>query len=173
MDDRKLEQDEQRRISQLESAKAEVERDVTSQVVGRATTQASPADARRLDAVADRMHDRAVREVVDTDREVERARGAARGSQVVDYLFYVVYAFLGMRLLQALMAANRSSGFVQFVHSVSDPLYAPFRGIVPSPSAEGGYTLALPIIVALVAYMLLHAGINGLLRMMAHRKTAI
>jgi hypothetical protein len=31
----------------------------------------------------------------------------------------------------------------------------------------------LPIVVALIAYMLLHLAINGLLRMVAHRKTAI
>ncbi|MEJ7709623.1 MAG: YggT family protein [Pyrinomonadaceae bacterium] len=71
------------------------------------------------------------------------------------------------------MAARSSAGFVQFVRSVTDPLYAPFRGIVASPTAEGGYTLALPIIVAIIVYALLHAGINGLLRLLAHRKTEI
>src|SRR6266498_3500203 len=48
--------------------------------------------------------------------------------------------------------------------------YAPFRGIVASPSAEG-HTLALPIVVALIVYVLLHLGINRLLRLLAHRKT--
>jgi uncharacterized protein YggT (Ycf19 family) len=172
MEDRNLEADEQRRIRQHEAVKAELERDVTDQVVGRAAVQ-TPNDGAQLNAVADRMHSRAVNEVVDTERDLDRARGAARGSQVVDYLFWVIYAFLGLRALLALMAANRSSGFVQFVNTVSEPLYAPFRNIVPSPSAEGGYTLALPIVVALVAYALLHAAINGLLRMAAHRKTAV
>lgn len=173
MQDDKLAAEEARRVAQHEAMKAQVERDVTENVVGRASVAATPADARRIDAVATEMRTRAVNETVATEREVDRARGAARGSQVLDYLFYVIYAFLGMRLLLNLMAANSSSGFVQFINSVTNPLYAPFRGIVPSPTAEGGYTLALPIVIALVAYMLLHAGINGLLRMMAHRKTAI
>lgn len=173
MQDDRLAADEARRIAQHEAVKAEVERDVTEQIVGRATTDTSRADIGRVDAVAADMRRRAVDEAVQSEREVDRARGAARGSQVVDYLFYVIYAFLGMRLLLSLMAANQSSGFVEFVNAVTNPLYAPFRGIVPSPQAEGGYTLALPIVIALVAYMLLHAAINGLLRMAAHRKTAV
>jgi uncharacterized protein YggT (Ycf19 family) len=173
MQDDRLAADEARRISQHEAAKAQVERDVTNEIVGRATTQDTPADRARLNHVAGALHERAVDEAVETERELDRARGAARGSQVLDYVFYVIYAFLGMRLLLELMNANEGAGFVQFVHAVTDPLYAPFRGIVPSLSAEGGFTLALPLVVALVAYMLLHAGINGGLRMMAHRKTHI
>ena len=173
MQDERLAADEARRIAQHDAVKAEVERDVTNRIVDRATTDTAPTDARRLDAVATNMRSRAVEEAVQSEHEVVRARGAARGSQVVDYLFYVVYAFLGMRLLLSLMAANQSSGFVEFVNTVTNPLYAPFRGIVPSPQAEGGYTLALPIIIALVAYMLLHAAINGLLRMATHRKTTV
>ncbi|HMJ08076.1 MAG TPA: hypothetical protein VK468_03670, partial [Pyrinomonadaceae bacterium] len=61
----------------------------------------------------------------------------------------------------------------QFIKSLTDPFYAPFRGLVPSPSTSEGFTLALPIIVALVVYMLLHLAINGLLRIFAHRKTSV
>jgi len=66
-----------------------------------------------------------------------------------------------------------SNGFVQFIDAVTNPFYAPFRGIVGSPTAEGGYTLVIPIIIAIIVYALLHAAINGLLRMLVHRKTAI
>jgi hypothetical protein len=45
--------------------------------------------------------------------------------------------------------------------------------VMPSPSTAEGFTLALPIIVAIVVYMLLHLAVNGLLRMLAHRKTQI
>jgi hypothetical protein len=62
---------------------------------------------------------------------------------------------------------------VRFIVAVTNPFYLPFRGIVASPSTDQGHTLLLPIVVALIAYMLLHLAINGLLRMMAHRKTAI
>jgi uncharacterized protein YggT (Ycf19 family) len=73
----------------------------------------------------------------------------------------------------ALFAARSSAGFVQFIRSVTDPFYAPFQGIVASPSTPEGFTLALPIVIALVVYMLLHMAINGLLRMFVHRKTEV
>jgi hypothetical protein len=56
---------------------------------------------------------------------------------------------------------------------VTNPFYAPFRGIVASPATDQGHTLLLPIVVAIIAYVMLHLAINGLLRMLAHRKTAI
>ncbi len=42
---------------------------------------------------------KAVNEVIDTEREVQRRTRLARVSQVVDYIFYVIYALLGMRFL--------------------------------------------------------------------------
>ena len=35
----------------------------------------------------------------------------------------------------------------------------------------GGHTLLLPMVIAFIVYILLHLAINGLLRMIAHRKT--
>ncbi len=70
--------------------------------------------------------------------------------------------------------SRRESLLLLYNHfSVTDPLYRPFRGIVASPTAEGGYTLALPIVIAIIVYALVHAGINGLLRLIAHRNTEI
>lgn len=172
MQDNKLAADEARREVQHESVKARVEGDVNAEIAARAE-RTTPAEAQQMEQVAGEFRGKAIDEVVGTEREVERARGMARVSQVVDYLFYVIYALLAIRLLLALLAARRTAGFVQLIHSVTDPLYAPFRGIVASPTAEGGYTLALPIVIALIVYALLHAGINGLLRLLAHRKTEI
>lgn len=172
MQDNKLAADEARRVAQHGAIKAEVEGDVNSEIANRAAHTTVP-EAQRMDNLAGDFRGKAITEVADTEREVERSRGVARISQVVDYLFYVVYALLFVRLLLALFAARQRTGFVQFINSITDPLYAPFRGIVPSPSVEGGYTLALPIVIAIVVYALVHAGINGLLRLFAHRKTAI
>ena len=172
MQDNKLAAEEARRELQHESVKAQVEGDVNAEIAARAD-RTTPAEAQKMEQVAGEFRGKAIDEVVVTEREVERARGMARVSQVIDYIFYVIYALLGVRLLLALMAALSSAGFVQFLYSVTDPLYRPFRGIVASPTAEGGYTLALPIVIALIVYALVHAGINGLLRLIAHRKTEI
>jgi uncharacterized protein YggT (Ycf19 family) len=172
MDDNKLAADEARRLEQHESVKTQVESDVSASIAARAD-RTTEAEAQKMEQVAGEFHGKAVDEVVETEREVERARGMARVSQVVDYIFYLIYALLAIRLLLALLAARSSAGFVQFIYTITGPLYAPFRGIVASPSVEGGYTLALPIVIAIIVYALLHAGINGLLRLIAHRKTEI
>jgi len=171
MDD-KLAADEARRSVQHESVKAQVEGEVQSEIADQAQASA-PGESQRAKQVAGDFRAKAVNEVVATEREVERGRGAARVSQVVDYIFYVIYALLGMRFLLALMAARSTAGFVQFIVTVTNPFYLPFRGIVASPSTDQGHTLMMPIIIAIIAYLLLHLAINGILRMMAHRKTAI
>ena len=127
----------------------------------RATSGSSAADLRR---------EIVTNEVIETQREVKRVRFVSRISQVVDYIFFLIYGLLTVRLLLALLAARESAGFVQFIRSATDWLYAPFRGIVASPTTPEGTTLALPIVVAIVAYMLLHLAIHGLLRILAQRR---
>ena len=173
MSDDKLAIDEARRAAQHESVKSQVEGEVQAKIGERAATKATPGEAQRVDQVAGEFRSKAVNEVIDTEREVGRSRGLARVSQIVDYIFWVIYALLGMRFLLALLAARSSAGFVQFIVTVSNPFYAPFRGIVASPSTDAGHTLLLPIVVAIISYALLHLGINALLRMIAHRKTEI
>ena len=173
MSDDKLAIDEARRAAQHESVKSQVEGEVQAEIGERAAVKTAPGETHRIDQVAGEFRSKAVNEVVDTEREVERSRSLARVSQVVDYIFWVIYALLGMRFLLSLLAARSSAGFVQFIVTVSNPFYAPFRGIVASPSTDQGHTLLLPIVVAIIAYALLHLGINALLRMFAHRKTQI
>ena len=173
MSDDKLAIDEARRAAQHESVKSQDEGNVQAEIGARAATKTSPQESAQIDHVAGEFRSKAVNEVIDTEREVERGRGLARVSQIVDYIFWVIYALLGMRFLLALMAARSSAGFVQFIVTVSNPFYVPFRGIVASPSTDAGHTLLLPIVIAIISYALLHLGINALLRMMAHRKTEI
>jgi len=172
MVDDKLERDELQRSANYEGIKSSVKAEVGGEIEAEAR-RASVADAARIDNIAEDMRHKAVSEVAQTEREVERGRVVARISQVIDYLFFLVYGLLVIRLLLALFAANSNAGFVQFIRSVTDPFYAPFRGIVASPSTPEGFTLALPIVIALVVYLLLHLAINGLLRMFVHRKTEV
>ena len=168
MSDDKLATDEARRAVQHEQIKSRVEREVGSEVAARA--ERAP-DGDKVGHVAAELRGKALKEVVSTEREVTQARGAARVSQFVDYAFYLAYGLLGIRLVLALMAANSASGFVRFIRGVTDPLYLPFRGIVASPTDAEGHTLVLPLLLAIGAYALLHAAINGMFRLVAHRKT--
>jgi uncharacterized membrane protein len=171
MNDEKLAREEARRAGQHGSVKSQVEGEVQAEIAERAAVK--PTEGAAIDQVAGEFRAKAVDEVVETEREVERARGMARISQIVDYIFYVIYALLALRFLLALMAARSSAGFVRFIVAVTDPFYLPFRGIVSSPRTDAGHTLMLPLVIAIIVYLLLHLGINGLLRIIAHRKTAI
>lgn len=172
MEDDKLAIEEARRAGQHGSVKAQVEGEVQAEIAESAAIT-PPREGERIDQIAGQFRAKAVNEVVETEHEVERARGVARISQVIDYLFFVLYALLGLRFLLALLAAKSSAGFVQFIVTVTDPFYQPFRGIVASPRTDGGHTLMMPLVIAFIVYVLLHLAINGLLRMIAHRKTAV
>ena len=172
MVDDKLEVEELERSANYEAIKSSVKGEVGGEIAAEAAVPL-PGEARRIDHIASHMREKAVDEVIETEHEVERGRTLARVSQVVDYIFFVIYGLLVVRLLLAWMAARSEAGFVQFIRSISDPFYAPFRGIVASPTTPEGYTLALPIVIALVVYILLHMAINGLLRIFVHRKTEV
>ena len=172
MNDDKLAIEEARRAGQHGSVKAQVEGEVQAEIAEHAAQTPAP-ERERIDQVAGEFRAKAVDEVVDTEREVQRGRGAARVSQIVDYIFYVIYALLALRFLLALLAARSGAGFVQFIVTVTNPFYEPFRGIVASPRTDGGHTLMLPLVIAIIVYILVHLGINGVLRIIAHRKTSV
>lgn len=170
MTDNKLEVDEMQRVSNYEAVKGHIESRVNADIVADANSRHRDED---VDDIARRMRDRAVSDVIETEQDVERGRVVARISQVVDYIFLLIYSLLAIRLLLELFAARESAPFFQFIKSITDPIYSPFRGLMPSPSTPEGFTLALPIIAAIVVYMLLHLAINGFLRLFAHRKVEI
>ncbi len=172
MVDDKLEREEAQRAANYEAIKSGVKGEVGGEIAAEAQSP-TETQASEIGGIADHMRAKAVNEVVQTGHEVERGRVVARISQVIDYLFFIVYGLLVIRLLLALFAARADNEFVQFIRSISDPFYAPFRGIVPSPTTPEGFTLALPIVIALVVYILLHMAVNGLLRMFVHRKTEV
>lgn len=166
MTDDKLIRDEAQRSANYEAIKADLKADLRNEIAVD-TQRVSPAN------VADELQTQAINEVVETRREVERGRVAARVSQVIDYIFFVIYGLLAIRLMLELFAAREGVAFFRFIKSVTDPFYWPFRGLVPSPSTPDGFSLELPIIVAIVVYALLHMAINGIFRMIAHRKVEI
>lgn len=171
VEDEKLAVDESRRIAHHEAMKGAVRSEVQGRIAERAE-RLDPGDRAQTEAVADEFRHKAVSEVVETENEIERARGLARVSQVVDYLFYLIYALVSLMILLDLMGANRNAGFYRFVNALTRPLLAPFRGLIDDPAAAQ-MRFRLSYIVALIAYIILHLAINGLLRLIAHRRTSV
>ncbi|MEO6391383.1 MAG: hypothetical protein ABIP75_05980 [Pyrinomonadaceae bacterium] len=171
MEDEKLAIDEARRLANHEAVKSEVNQEVQAAVQAEAGN-IDEGEQAHIAAVGSTLRHKAVADVGKVENEVERSRVAARVSQVIDYLFYLIYGIIGMEIVLELMGARDSSGFKTFIDTLSAPLLAPFKSLLVDPTA-GRFQLRLSFVVALVVYLLIHLAINGLLRMMAHRKVSI
>ncbi|MDB5978288.1 MAG: hypothetical protein JWR07_5048, partial [Nevskia sp.] len=97
----------------------------------------------------------------------------ARVRQFVDYVFYLVYGLLALRFLLALVGARQGAGFVRLINGVTTPLFAPFKGILPTPALEEGFVFSSSVLLAIVVYVLIHASIKGLLRIVGRRSTEL
>lgn len=170
--DTTLAQEEARRVAQHNALKSRLETRVDSQIAAQAQDGLAN-EQQRIDAVASDMQRKLIDEVSEREREVNQLRATARVGQVVDYIFWVVYVMLGLRFALALIGARESAGFVQMVNGLTEPLFLPFKGIVPSPELLNGGTLAFPLLVAISIYALVHLAIKGLLRLWAQRRTEI
>lgn len=171
IDEDKLAMDESRRIAQHEAVKGAVRNEVHGEIA-RHAERLDEHDRARAAVVGERLKEKAVAEVADTETELERARGVARISQVVDYIFYLIYGIISLEIILELMGAREGNAFRAFVEAISSPFLAPFKSLIPDPGV-GRFQFRLSYIVALIVYILLHLAINGLLRLLAHKKTAV
>lgn len=78
----------------------------------------------------------------------------------------ILTILLVIRLVLGLLGANPETPFVQFIRRLSEPLVAPFAGIVPG---GGGFEWA--VVVAIIVYLLLVAVIVRLLASVASGET--
>ena len=171
IEDNNLAVDESRRLAQHEGLKDRVAGEVGAEVAAKAD-QVTPVDAARADVIAGSFKEKAYREVVETEAELETSKGAARVSQIIDYVFYLIYGIIGLEIILELLGARDSAGFKKFVDTIAAPFLMPFNGLMPTLSA-GPFKLVLPYVFALIAYLVLHLAVNGLLRLFAHRKVAV
>src|SRR5262245_59049015 len=111
--------DEQERLRQHESVKDDVRRRVHSEISGQAATTST--DRAREAAAAQELKQKAVDEVTYTERELSRGRTAARGSQVLDYMFFLVYGIIGVTIVLEAIGAREGSGFKQFMDAMAWP----------------------------------------------------
>ncbi len=171
MEDKKLAADESRRVAQHEAVKGAVRAEVDAEMAANARPM-DRAERAEVHQVADELKGKVVAEVIETEAEIDRARFIARVSQVVDYIFYLIYGIISLMIVLDLVGANRRNSFYIFVNSLAQPLLAPFRGLVDDPTDQN-IRFRLSYIVALIVYLLAHLAISGLLRLIAHRRTSV
>jgi hypothetical protein len=165
-----LRKEENRRTDQHEAVKGQLRDQVHDEITRKSdiTTQENA----ELDSVAHELKHKAIREVSVTESEISRGRQLARLSQVINYVFGLIYGLVGLLIALELMGARQSSGFKQFIDTVTMPLVAPFKGLMPDPSI-GSFQLKLSYIIGLAVYVLLHFAVKGLLRLFVQRQTTI
>lgn len=168
-EDNKLAIDEAERLAQYEAVKRSAREDVQTEIARQPMADRHPD---RLAQIGEQMHEQAVAEVATTDREVATTRVVARGSQILDFVFYLIYGIIGLQILFDLLGARKTNAIREFVDLLSTPLLAPFRNLLPDPTT-GRFQFRVSYLMALVIYLLLHLTIKALLRLVAHRRTAI
>jgi uncharacterized protein YggT (Ycf19 family) len=169
--DHTLAAEEDRRRRQHDAIKSDVSQRVQDDVA-RETTAPMHEERGGTEALAGSLKQKAVREVASTEAQIQRGGAAARVSQIVDYVFFLIYGLIALSILLEALGARESAGFARFITAVTSPLLAPFQGLLRDPSV-GGSQFMISYVVALVVYAMLHAAINGALRMVAHRKTEV
>jgi uncharacterized protein YggT (Ycf19 family) len=171
LEDEKLAIDESERAARHQAIKGEVRREMQGEI-SRQANQDDNGHHQEAAAIGERFREKAISEVVGVEAEIDRGRAAARISQVVDYVFYLIYSLIGLEILLELLGARETNAFKNFIDALTAPLLMPFNTLMPD-LARGRFQLRISYLVALVVYVLLHLAINGLLRLFAHRKTAI
>jgi YggT family protein len=154
--------------TELRPNRVEVER--RSETERRVVDEPVEVDRRVEDRRVEEEERRAAREREQYEARQRRQYIVGRVTQAVDYLFILLYGLLGIRFVLALLGASQQAGFVQFINGVTEPFYAPFANIVARPSVNGGF-LDFPLLIAVLAYALLHLAVRGLLRLVAGART--
>lgn len=83
---------------------------------------------------------------------------------LIDIIFGLIEAVIGLKIVFELFGANPSTPFVFWLYDISRTLLYPFQNIFPSPVLKGGFVLDMSAIVALLAYALVAYFISELIR---------
>jgi uncharacterized protein YggT (Ycf19 family) len=171
LEDEKLAIDESERAARHQAIKGEVRREMQDKIAREAKRTDADQHAEAA-VIGEHLREKAIGEIAGTESEIERGRAAARVSQVIDYIFYLIYALIALEIVLELLGARETNSFKRFMDALTAPLLLPFNTLMPD-LAQGRFQLKISYLVALLVYVLLHFAINGLLRLLAHRKTVV
>lgn len=140
--------------------------------ISRNASYLKASDIIEVQNLADRLKDKAIKEITESESKIIWFKTLSRISQVVDYIFYIFYGIIGLEIMLELFGARDANKFKQFLDTVSTPLVAPFNGLMPNISL-GAFQLMLSYIVAIIVYWLFHLAIKGLFKLLLHKKAVV
>ena len=88
--------------------------------------------------------------------EIQRING------FVWFILAVIEAFVGMRVILKLLAADPNNAFASFIYRISHIFLMPFFGLVGEPVSDGN-TLEISSIIGGLVYLLVFWGITRLI----------
>ncbi len=97
-------------------------------------------------------------------REVSEARasGATLAERVIWYIAGVLLVLLAFRFVLALLGANPSNGFANFIYSTSHPFVAPFFSLFGYNIQNGVSHVEMYTLVAMAVYAIIAWGLARL-----------
>ena len=109
-------------------------------------------------------------EVQTTQREPERERRifTFKATQLVWLFLGVIEAFLALRFILKLIAANPDSPFAVFIYGFTGLFLLPFAGLTATPQV-GNMVLELSTMVAMVVYALIFWAVERLVWLIFYR----
>ncbi len=94
-------------------------------------------------------------------------------ARIVYFIFGVIAAFIGIRFVLLLLAANQGNAFVDFIYGVSGVFVAPFYGIFGNTPQFGASVVDVSSLIALIVYGLLAWGIVSLVTLASRHRTEV
>lgn len=94
-------------------------------------------------------------------------------ARIVYFIFGLIIAFIAVRFVLLLLAANEGNAFVDFVYGVSGVFVAPFYGIFGNTPQFGASVLDISSIVAMIVYALIAWAIVSLATIGSRRRDEV
>lgn len=99
----------------------------------------------------------------------QSANGAVVMKRIVYFIAGVIIAFLVLRIIFLLLAANQGSGFVDFIYAVGGFFATPFYGIFNYTPSYGQFVFEISSVVAIIIYALIAWGLGKLFTLTSNR----
>lgn len=112
-----------------------------------------------------------VQEVRETDRGT--VGPSVFVARLIYFIFGLIIAFIALRFILLLLAANQGNAFVDFVYAVSGIFVAPFYGIFGNTPQLGSSIVDVSSIVAIIVYALIAWAIVSLATIGSRNRTEV
>lgn len=120
----------------------------------------------------DPAYERPVGSASSDSEVVSRFSPARRAYEAVYLIFAVIVGAIVVRVLLKVLGANTGIPFTHFMYNVTDPLLAPFRGILPTV-VSGTTVFESSALIAILIYGLIGLALARLIAIMFMRDVTV